>query len=125
MHRRDDRCLRTTQRGQQTQKEKDVVCMDHVGILKEAAHPEPSIHRSGNADHRLKIHRRNPDDFNSIGPFLGGPAVGIERYDSNFVTELQQVVSELFDDAFDATANVREVVVTHEYDLQGLPPPDE
>ena len=99
--------------------------MNHIGILKDTAHSEPGIHRRGNADHRLQIHRRDPDDLDSIGHFFGWPAVGIKRYDSDFVTESLQVVCQLFDDAFDAAADMREIVITHEYDLQGLPPPCE
>src|SRR2546421_12618479 len=125
MHRRNDWRLWTTQRGQQAQKEKNVVCMNHIGTLKDTAHPEPGIHRRRNADHRLQIHRRDPDDLDPIGHFFRWPAVGIRRYDSDFVTEFQEVVCELLDDAFDAAADIREIVVTHEYNLQGLPPPCE
>src|SRR2546422_4225027 len=125
MHRRDDRCLRTTQCGQQTQKEKDVMRVDHICILKKAANAQPRVHGRGNADHRLEINGWDADDFDSIDHFLGGPAIGIEGNDSDFVAKLQQVVGEFFDDTFDAAADMREVVITHEDDLQELPPPSE
>ena len=99
--------------------------VDHVCILKKPANAQARVQGRGNADHRLEINRRDADDFDSIGHFFGRPAIGIEGKDSDFVAEFQQVVSEFFDNTFDATADMREIVITHEDDSQGLPPPCE
>src|SRR5207245_8944033 len=119
------RCSRTTQCRYRTQQENDVIVIDPSCIRKKAAKAQPRVHGRGNADHRLEINAWDADDFDSIDHFLRGPAIGIEGNDSDFVAKLQQVVGEFFDDTFDAAADMREVVITHEDDLQELPPPSE
>src|SRR5207244_13267022 len=95
----------------------------HVGAVHNPAHSEPGIQLRRNPDQRLQIHRRDPDYLDSIGRFFRWPAGWIKRYDSDLVTEFQEVVCELLDHACDAAADMREVVITHEHDLQASPPP--